>query len=155
LAISFEKKDSLLDLVTFGLWIGWGLLGTGVLILLHRLVAQFFPRPPASVYRSTFAAQRPPSEEEGDGMAAVYAMDTALMDAEFERPGSTFWIYYLNPGAVIARWIGSVILSFVIVTWILGFSKLSCGSSLLLLLGLALTVYPYQTWWMSRPRIKE
>jgi hypothetical protein len=136
-------------------WIAWGLLGTLFLLLLHRIIAQFFPQPPESVYHSTFKAQQPPSEEEGDGMAAVYAMDTALMDAEFEKAGSTFWIYYRQPMAVMARFIGSILLSYSIVTWMMGVGKLTCVSILALLFGLGFSAYPYQTWWMSRPRLKE
>jgi hypothetical protein len=135
--------------------IGGGLLGGVLLLILHRLIAQFFPRPPASVFRSTYKAQQPPSEEEGDGMAAVYALDTAFMDAELERPGSTFWIYYRQPMAVIARWVGSLLVSFQVVAWIIDIGPLTCGSILLLLLGLAFSVYPYQAWWISRPKRKE
>ena len=134
---------------------GWGLLGGLLLLILHRLIAQFFPQPPETVFRSAYKAQQPPSEEQGDGMAAVYALDTALMDAELERPGSTFWIYYRQPMAVIARWIGSLLISFPVVAWIIDIGPLTCGSILLLLLGLAFSIYPYQAWWMSRPKLKE
>ena len=133
----------------------WGLLGSLFLLFLHRLVAQFFPRPPAEVFHSAARAQRPPTEEEGDGMATVYSLDSTLMEAEFERPGSTFWMYYRQSMAVFARWIGSLLVSFSVVSWILGTGKTSSGSILAFLLGLALSGYTYQTWWMSRPRLKE
>jgi hypothetical protein len=134
---------------------GCELLGSLLLVLLHRLIAQFFPRPPAGVYQRMFLAQQPPSEEQGDGMAAVYSLDSALMDAELERPGSTFWIYYRQPMAIIARWLGSLLVSFPIAAWILGTGAFSCGSLLALLLGLGFSFYPYMTWRSSRPRLKD
>jgi hypothetical protein len=134
---------------------GWGLLGSLLLLLTHRVIAQAFPRPPAHVLHSTFKAQQPPSEEEGDGIAAIFSMDNAIMNAEYDRPGSTFWLYYRQPGAVIARVLGSLLVSFTIVSWILGSGRLTCGSILLSLLGLGLSIYPYQTWWMSRPTLKR
>ena len=136
-------------------WVVWGMLGTLLLLLLHRIIAQFFPKPPASVIHSTYKAEQPPSEEEGDGMAAVYAMDTALMEAEFDKSGSTFWIYFRQPMAVSSRLFGSLLLSFSIVAWIIGIDKLTCGSILVLLFGLGFSFYPYQTWLISRPTLKE
>jgi hypothetical protein len=133
----------------------WGTLGSLALLLLQRLIAQFFPHPPASVYSSARRAAQPPSEEEGDGMGAVYAMDDALIDAELERPGSTFWIYYRQPMALFARLLGSVLIAFPAAAWILGASTLSCGTILAVLVGIAFTLYPWQTWWMSRPRLKK
>ena len=135
--------------------IGWSLLGSLFLMILHRLIAQAFPRPPVSVLRSTFKAQQPPAEEEGDGLSAVYAMDEALLNAELERPGSTFWLYYRQPGAVFARLLGSLLVAFPVVIWIPGSSRLNCGTLLPFLLGLGLSAYPYQTWWMSRPTLKK
>jgi hypothetical protein len=132
----------------------WGILGSLSLLFVHRLVARAFPQPPPGVFRSAFQAQQPPSEEEGNGMGAVYSLDAALMNAELERPGSTFWLYYRQPGAVIARRVGSLLVSFVITFWVLGWGRLTCGSALLLLMGLGLSAYPYQTWWMSRPMLK-
>jgi hypothetical protein len=133
----------------------WGILGSLFLLFVHRLVAQAFPQPSSAVFRSAFQVQLPPSEEEGDGMAAVYALDAVLMNAELDRPGSTFWLYYRQPGAVITRWVGSLLISFLITFWVLGLGRLTCGGTLLLLVGLGLSAYPYQTWWMSRPTLKE
>ncbi len=76
-------------------------------------------------------------------MAAVHSLDTVLIDAELEQPGSTFWTYYRQSVAVIARWIGSLLISFPIVAWIIDIGLLICGSILLLLVGLAFSVYPY------------
>jgi hypothetical protein len=134
--------------------VSWGLLGGVLLLILQRLIAQLFPRPPENVFFRTYKAQQPPSEAEGDGMAAVYALDTSLMEAELERPGSTFWIYYRQPMAVFARWIGSLLISFPVVAWIIDIGPLTCGSILLLFLGLAISIYPYQAWWMSRPKLR-
>jgi hypothetical protein len=134
--------------------LGWGLLGSFFLLLLHHIIALNFPRPPAGVLQRTFIAQQPPSEEEGDGLAAIYSLDRAIMNAELDRPGSTFWLYYRQPGAVIARILGSLLVSLPSVAWILGSSQPTCGSLLLPLLGLGLSVYPYLTWWMSRPTLR-
>lgn len=41
--------------------------------------------------------------------------------------------------------------AFLLVIWILGVGQLSCGATMVLLMGPGLPVYPYLTWWMSRP----
>jgi hypothetical protein len=128
-----------------------GILSTLALVVLHHLIACAFPRPPINVLRSVLRAQRPPTEEEGDGLAAIYELDEALMQAERERPGSTFWLYYRQPGAQVARWAGSAMLSFGVALSLQGPASLSCGTLLLCIVGLGLSAYPYQTWWMSRP----
>jgi hypothetical protein len=109
-------------------WSAFDLFGSLLSLLLHRIIAQFFPQLSAYVYHSTLKAQQPPLE--GDGVVVVYAMDTALIDAEFEKPGSIFWIYHRQPMAVIARFIGSILISFSIVTWIMDVDKLTCESTL-------------------------
>jgi hypothetical protein len=144
-----------MDIKQFLSLILWGTLGSLSLMLLHRLAAQFFPNPPARALDRTFKAAQPPSEEEGDGMSAVYAMDDALMDAEFERPGSTFWIYFRQPMAVFARLVGSLLISFTAAAWILGVRGLTCLNALAFVFGIGFSLYTYQTWWMSRPRLKK
>lgn len=135
--------------------IAWGLLGAVLLIFLHRLAAGAFPKPSSRLFHAMLAAQQPPTEESGDGMAEVYALDAALMDAELEQPGSTFWLYYRQPGAVFGRWTGSLLISLMIASWAFGVGRLTCGSFILLLVGVGLSAYTYQTWWMSRPALKE
>ena len=68
-------------------WIGWGLLGTLLLLMLHRIIAQSFSPSARKCNLQHLYSRATTFDEEGDSMAAIYAMDTALMNAEFDKPG--------------------------------------------------------------------
>ena len=135
------------------LYLVYGILGTGALLLVQWLVSQLLPRLPYEVLNSMQRVEQTNIDGDYQGDSDIYNLDQALMEAELNRPGSTFRIYYHHPAAIFARLLGSVLLSFTITGWVIGIYAVKCMSLITFFLGICLLLYPLLTWNSSKPRL--
>ena len=132
-----------------------GTLGTFVLLLLQWLVSWMLPKFPSHAADSLRNVQHATAGGEYEGDADIYNLDRSLMEAELDHPGSTLRLYYNQPVSIFSRLIGSILVSFTLTGLVLGTFQFACLSVLALLFGLGFLLYPFLTWNMSRPRLKE
>jgi len=130
------------------------IIGNAALLMLLWLIGSFLPKAPPGVAEN--ARQSWQSTVEGDHQGNnedLYRLDRSLMEAELNRPGSTLRIYYHSRPAVFARVIGSTLVSFVVTRWALGVYEIACIYIGVLVLGVCLILYPFMTWFSSKPRV--
>jgi hypothetical protein len=133
----------------------YGALGTFALLLLQWIVSWRLPRFPSQATDSLRNVEKTTADGDYQGDADIYNLDRTLMEAELDHPGSTLRLYYNQPVAIFSRLVGSILVSFTLTGWMLGTVHFACLSILALLFGIGFLLYPYMTWNMSRPRLKE
>lgn len=133
----------------------YGSLGTLVLLLLQWLIGWLLPRHPWQVSENLRNVRQSSADGNYQGDGDIYNLDRSLMEAEFERPGSTLRMYYHQPTAIIGRFVGSLLVAFTVAGWVLGTIHFACLSLAALLFGIGFLFYPYLTWSASRPRYQK
>ena len=132
----------------------FGFLGCVVLLLLQWSISRLFPKPPFQVYENLRRVKQATADGDYQSDADIYRLDQLLTEAEFDHPGSTLLFYYTQPGAVFSRFLGSLLVSFLSVGWVLGTLQATLSSFLVFVFGIGLITFGYMTWYVSRPKIK-
>lgn len=136
-------------------FLGYGVLGTLILLLLQWIVGWMLPKFPREAVESLRTVERNTAGGEYQGDADIFNLDRTLMEAELDHPGSTLRLYYNQPVSIFGRLIGSILVSFTLTGLVLRAYQFSCLSVLALFFGIGFLLYPFLTWNSSRPRLKD
>lgn len=131
----------------------YAVLGNAALLMLLWFIGRLLPKAPPGVAENSRQSWQSTIDGDYQGNDDLYRLDRSLMEAELDHPGSTLRIYYHSLPAVFARVLGSTLVTFVAAGWVLGISEIACISIGVLVFGLCLILFPFMTWFMSKPTL--
>jgi hypothetical protein len=140
-------------LMIFIRFFAYAVIGNVALLMLLWLLGTFLPKAPPGVAKNTRQSWQSTIDDDYQGNDDLYRLDRSLMEAELDHPGSTLRIYYHSMPAVIARVLGSTLVTFVVAAWVLGVYEIACFFIGVLVFGFCLLLYPFLIWFISKPRV--
>jgi len=140
------------------IWITYfvlSILSCVALMSLQRLISRIFSPLPDQVRSLSREVERSTAAGDWYDDSDIDRLSREMMQAELSRPGSTFHLYYNNTVALACRLIGSVVISFISVGWILGIFPITIRGVVLLIFAALFLLNPYIMWFISRPVTKR
>ena len=134
-------------------YLAYAIIGNAALLMLLWFIGRFLPEAPPGLATKTRQSWQRTINGDYQGNDDPYRLDRLLMEAELDHPGSTLRIYFFSMQAVFARVMGTTLVSFVVTGWVLEISEIACLSIGLLVFGLGLILFPFMSWFMSKPRV--